>query len=579
MEKFVEDYNPDVQQLAETLFIGPQGDLLERIERFNNHYSRYDITLGVTGKFRWKPGSYDKVRTALNNIMGFNAKPSSVVNIIDRIQNADWNVRRIKEQLLTIERQMVEMRSSGAIWQDNSDTIVETLESSKTRISDKLDAVNINGLSMNVYYKPHPDDSDSARRYDDIVISILIKNPKISLLRSDSTNEIVGVVPYDGNIELLLRVNIMRFLNYWAGKDNWNIISLPRNIDASHYRNGNGASYSMLLNAKAMPNMLGLEHPFISRNQNFYGHNYGQDQNVISNSEAMEDYNQNTRGICLGDMYNDICKAAWSMDLVSLSMLVNMWATQYHVVRTGPLNNIKCAFHGVPEFITEEVKNTIGTIGTPSECSLPNLTMNGGRPTYRADEQFAIKYCDKSKCQLKSECQFYIRLTDEDFTNREDQARVEYVEWMLNHTSADWWPEGVANVSDALEVYREEAASGEIGPEDDLFYWDFRELRRQLGRAKDDWEKKAVLADKLQSFTGDNSDHMKVLMVRHSTGWFRDSIAEHEVNLDPSRQDETEIRRKMMEWAATMGGITANHLEERRNQSLDPSDHVDNNPF
>ena len=41
------DYNPDIEELVDVLFIGPQGEVLRKLEELNNNYTnlsgdRYD---------------------------------------------------------------------------------------------------------------------------------------------------------------------------------------------------------------------------------------------------------------------------------------------------------------------------------------------------------------------------------------------------------------------------------------------------------------------------------------------------------------------------------------------------------
>ena len=77
MENFI-IYTPDIRQLVENVNIGPQAEVKELINSFNesyvqqsNHVDRYyrlqapTKPLGITKKFYWKPGAYDTLKDIL----------------------------------------------------------------------------------------------------------------------------------------------------------------------------------------------------------------------------------------------------------------------------------------------------------------------------------------------------------------------------------------------------------------------------------------------------------------------------------------------------------------------------------
>ena len=62
-EDMVNIFYPDgLGDLANT--IGPQGNLLEKLDNFNEKYCHGEIEepLRITKKWRWSPGTYDKVK-------------------------------------------------------------------------------------------------------------------------------------------------------------------------------------------------------------------------------------------------------------------------------------------------------------------------------------------------------------------------------------------------------------------------------------------------------------------------------------------------------------------------------------
>ena len=90
------DYNPDIEELVDVLFIGPQGEVLRKLEEFNNLYNnlsgdRYDRNpvkikpLAITKKWTWKPGCYDSMKQMYTSYcMRWGKKPRGAASIFDR---------------------------------------------------------------------------------------------------------------------------------------------------------------------------------------------------------------------------------------------------------------------------------------------------------------------------------------------------------------------------------------------------------------------------------------------------------------------------------------------------------------
>ena len=56
-----QNWNPNIQSLADRLLIGPQRELLEKVQRLNN---RFGLGLNITRTYRWSPG-YKNILHAL----------------------------------------------------------------------------------------------------------------------------------------------------------------------------------------------------------------------------------------------------------------------------------------------------------------------------------------------------------------------------------------------------------------------------------------------------------------------------------------------------------------------------------
>ena len=83
-------YSVDVRQVMEDLYIGPQAEVIELLDNFNNNYTngQDDLRIGITPKFRWRPGSYDKVKTICEQQwLEWHKRPAGMASIFDRRRN------------------------------------------------------------------------------------------------------------------------------------------------------------------------------------------------------------------------------------------------------------------------------------------------------------------------------------------------------------------------------------------------------------------------------------------------------------------------------------------------------------
>ena len=68
------EWLPNVNEIADRCYIGPQGQLMETINNFNSSYRRYFVKfpndgdiVSITKKFYLKPGVYANVKHVFNN--------------------------------------------------------------------------------------------------------------------------------------------------------------------------------------------------------------------------------------------------------------------------------------------------------------------------------------------------------------------------------------------------------------------------------------------------------------------------------------------------------------------------------
>ena len=105
--------------LADT--IGPQGNLLEKLDIFNTKYMLPDkeAPLRVTKTWRWEPGTYDRVKVAYNRkVLQWHKRPRGMRTLFERKRTYFEN--DIKRDLLDIEKYLIDSRRDSAIWLDSN---------------------------------------------------------------------------------------------------------------------------------------------------------------------------------------------------------------------------------------------------------------------------------------------------------------------------------------------------------------------------------------------------------------------------------------------------------------------------
>ena len=108
----ISDFNHDMSNIVDRIYVGPQGELLEHLERFNQ---QYNTELEVTKQFTLKPGGYDKIKKAYSDwVLRWDMKPRGIESIFNRIRDFDWRKYQFKTSILDIEIRITSLRNIGS---------------------------------------------------------------------------------------------------------------------------------------------------------------------------------------------------------------------------------------------------------------------------------------------------------------------------------------------------------------------------------------------------------------------------------------------------------------------------------
>ena len=128
----IESFNYNVSDMVNSIYVGPQGELLERIDDFNG---KFEADIGVTRSFTLKPGGYDSIKEAYNRwVLRYDLKPRGLSSLFNRIRDYSWRGSQFKVDLLRIEEMMKRLKSSGLKWQDNTEDLVVEVNKMKENV-------------------------------------------------------------------------------------------------------------------------------------------------------------------------------------------------------------------------------------------------------------------------------------------------------------------------------------------------------------------------------------------------------------------------------------------------------------
>ena len=149
----IQEYNPNLTEIAERVLLGPQADILEKINQFNNYYQ---TNLKCTKMFRWSPGVSQQVKEAYERfILRWDMKYGGVEQFFKRIENRDYTHKNMARMLNDINNRMSGLRREGLSMQDNGDLVAEAFINTKEHILKELklleEVIDSSKFLINIY--------------------------------------------------------------------------------------------------------------------------------------------------------------------------------------------------------------------------------------------------------------------------------------------------------------------------------------------------------------------------------------------------------------------------------------------
>ena len=330
----IENFSYDVSDMVNSIYIGPQGELLEKLELFNHNYG---TNIGVTKSFTLKPGGYDEIKKAHARwVLRYDMKPRGIGSIFDRIQQYNWRASGFKQELLNIDTRMKDLKQSGMRWQDNTDqfedefdklksSIINTLEATREMypsVSIECKVVPVSEGRLSVYRRRghygrsgFPTNMFSAEAVD-FVLLVYLKLEDMDMMARvmDGDNAVSEYRLSMGDVYIASGTYLLPLISRNWGR------TTPLTTNAQQ------GAYSFFLEAMYLSEMCKSDHPYIGRTTDRYS------WELKAKAWA--------GNICTGNMEQEIRNSLLNNELMAHIVQLITWVTNYYVPQTHPLNRI-----------------------------------------------------------------------------------------------------------------------------------------------------------------------------------------------------------------------------------------------
>jgi len=396
-----------MRELAESILLGPQGEILQAIENYNNRW-RPDKPLRCTKTFRWSPGTFDSIaETVIMKVLQFDKK-GSVNQVFDRRDNNTWQWDNMKNSIANIEGLLSRQRANGLVFQDNTDLVAEKFSELKERMVQQEELINqFVGDSADytaiIREGINRTGSDNLMNYE-IGWNIIFYQPKVAVYNAD---RLIAEVPH-ADVEIEIVTNLVKYVNQLClrGFDAMSTSQLGFRTSGRYHADNpepNGEYGRSRFNYQYHSDSLTF--PYVGRRHNNH------------RSDAMVN-------ICLGDYDGLIKDAIAKQDLVAVSTHLQGWM-RYNIPGTNPLNNIRLSMFGMPSHYSNEFRNIVGQ--QHGDCSNRlwwylgdnELQWNGtGELPSDVDPELYdeklrrfVNKCTDVQCVLRDTCERHLQIT------------------------------------------------------------------------------------------------------------------------------------------------------------------------
>ena len=413
----VEKINLKLDHITDKVIMGPQAEILELVNRFNE---MYDCDIRVTRTFRWSPGIYDKIKELLTRrFLGWNKRTNSMYSLFNKIANNEWYKRRLRENIMRIDQKLSDKRDNKLVFQENKEEIKEYFNVFLNKLIE-FDNYNHERISLTVSVDDEEFELFNQGQASDmnIKIDVLICPEHLTVeVWDDEKNEGRHITnlytPY--SIRLCFHFSFVKWFNQLCTsiQSNRDIMSL-NNLTYNSRRFGQGwVEYEYPVEK--------ILFPYISRHLS-------------------------SDNVCLGNLQEEINRYLVNLNPIMFYDMLYRWATVFVVHKSHPYNPIATAFCGQPKDINNDDLVILCGSNNPDDCRYQGHFLSRYEDTHddKREELIEQNYCDRSECQLREVCTFYINTIHGDkkplkrHNLEPNQRSAAWPSWMVQDESGTW---------------------------------------------------------------------------------------------------------------------------------------------
>ena len=225
-------------------------------------------------------------------------------------------------------------------------------------------------------------------------ITFTLKNISLELMIPDGE---VMEYPW-GDMHLVFSFNLMDSFIKSTGRSN-----------VSDFRMLGGVAYPY-------PNYPQKRHPFISHADKMSPTEHHFD--TMPELDRFSFFKYDIGNMCLGDFKFDFLKHLRSLNLKTALIILRMWASQYALSGTTPLNGIEKCTYGIPKMAEDSINKvrTMELLMANASISRCRTGINISTPAMQ--DAFIKSHCDN--CCLQNRCKVFdkVHLNDADYTEK-----------------------------------------------------------------------------------------------------------------------------------------------------------------
>jgi len=415
----IENREPNYKEVADTIRLGPQKEILDDLDIINNRWMVTNWSYGnrselqpleplhVTKTFRWGAGYKQKILDCIDTrFHQYNKPTSSIQTLFSRASNAEWYKKQFTDKVLDLDEKLKRLRANNIGFDSNEDVFKNAYQSFLKHLDTQkniAETVSSNGhvnVEIDMYRIPedHIDELQISGRNLTPAEIDCIKYEQTYVYQKYTWNKpVMDFVNREGNIvysheleepihmtfyfKVSEVINKMIFLNNDIKQVTSSNLSSTSNVQVRYQNSlshrtgirscsvwGSGAGYDGAIEGNSDPLNISSNYSS-SYTVTAYPYIGVREYVMPTGVGRYVEYDKNHwNNVCHGDITSEFNTCFLQMDVFGVLSLFNSWNV-WHTTRSNPLQGIRYMFlERRPEM--QEVWNQIGFSATDAHKRL-----------------------------------------------------------------------------------------------------------------------------------------------------------------------------------------------------------------